>query len=233
MKDGLPPVFAAIDVRDLSRAAELASQLAATGIGLKFGLEFFVAHGAAGVERARPDGAPLFLDLKLHDIPATVAGAVASAIETLEPDFLTVHVSGGPAMLEASMKAARGSRTRILGVTVLTSLDDADLDAVGQKSPMLEQVVRLARIGLHVGLDGLVCAPTDAAALRATIGRAPILMVPGIRPAWAGKSDDQKRVLAPAEAIALGADYLVIGRPLTQAADPAEAARRVLAELAG
>jgi orotidine-5'-phosphate decarboxylase len=227
----LPKVFAAIDVRDLDRATELAAQLAGAGVGLKFGLEFFVAHGAAGVERARPANAPLFLDLKLHDIPATVEGAVASAIETLEPDFLTIHASGGPAMLTAAMKAARGSRTKILGVTVLTSLDDDDLEAVGQKTPVLDQVVHLARTGLHAGLDGFICAPTDAATLRATIGRAPVLMVPGIRPAWAGDVGDQKRVLTPAEAMALGADHLVIGRPLTQAADPAGAARRVLEEL--
>jgi orotidine-5'-phosphate decarboxylase len=227
----LPRIFAAIDVRDPTRAAELAAQLAGTGVGLKFGLEFFVAHGAAGVARARPQGAPLFLDLKLHDIPATVAGAVASAIEKLEPDFLTLHASGGPAMLEAAVSEARGSRTRLLGVTVLTSLDDDDLETVGQKGPVNDQVVRLARLGLHTGLDGFVCAPTEAAELRATIGRAPVLMVPGIRPAWAGQ-DDQKRVLTPAQAIALGADHLVIGRPLTKAADPAAAARRVLDELA-
>jgi orotidine-5'-phosphate decarboxylase len=227
----LPKVFAAIDVRDLNRATELAAQLAQAGVGLKFGLEFFVAHGAAGVARARPHGVPLFLDLKLHDIPATVAGAVASAIEALEPDFLTIHTSGGPAMMTAALDAARGSRTRLLGVTVLTSLDDADLAAVGQKTPVLDQVVQLARAGLHVGLDGFVCAPTDAATLRATIGRAPVLMVPGIRPSWAG-ADDQKRIMTPAEAIALGADHLVIGRPLTQAADPADAARKVFEELA-
>lgn len=228
----LPKVFAAIDVRDLARATDLAAQLAGTGIGLKFGLEFFVAHGAAGVQRARPANAPIFLDLKLHDIPATVAGAVASAVEAIEPDFLTIHSSGGPAMLKAAIDAARGSRTKILGVTVLTSLDDEDLAAVGQKTPVLDQVVQLARTGLHAGLDGFICAPTDAATLRATIGRAPILMVPGIRPAWAAGTQDQKRVLTPAQAIALGADHLVIGRPLTQADDPAEAARKVLAELA-
>ena len=175
---------------------------------------------------------PLFLDLKFHDIPNTVAGAVR-AVLPLKPAILTVHASGGRAMLEAARDAAAAAgadRPKIVAVTVLTSLDDGDLDAVGQRGPALDQAKRLAAIAQQAGVDGVVCSPKEVAALRAQCGATFLLVVPGIRPSWAA-TGDQKRVMTPAEAVAAGADHLVIGRPITAAADPAEAARRIAAEL--
>jgi len=230
-------IFVALDTQDLGRAAALARELAGLVGGVKIGKELFTAHGPDGV-RAVAGGVPLFLDLKFHDIPNTVAGALRSAIH-LRPAFVNVHAAGGRAMLEAAVQAvAEGAedasipRPRLLGVTVLTSLGEDDLGDVGQAGPLADQVLRLARLAQSCGLDGVVCSPREIAALKAACGPDFVLMVPGIRPNWAA-SGDQKRVMTPAEALAAGADYLVIGRPVTGAQDAAAAARRIVEEIEG
>jgi orotidine-5'-phosphate decarboxylase len=226
------PIFCAIDTPDFGQARALAGQLRSV-VSLKLGLEFFTAHGPAAV-REIAGKAPLFLDLKLHDIPNTVAGAVRAAA-ALRPVLLTVHASGGAAMMRAAAaaakEAARGqARMKLLGVTVLTSLDDADLAAVGQQGPAAAQAQRLALLARDGGLDGVVCSPLEVTALRAACGPGFLLVVPGIRVLGAA-AGDQKRVMGPREALAAGADYLVIGRPITAAPDPAAAARAMLAAL--
>jgi orotidine-5'-phosphate decarboxylase len=174
---------------------------------------------------------PLFLDLKLHDIPNTVAGGVR-AVADLKPALLTIHAGGGSAMMRAAVEAARETSplTKMIAVTILTSLDDGDLDAMGYRDPVETQVLRLARLAQEAGVDGVVCSPREVAALRRQCGGDFILVVPGIRPAAAALGD-QKRVMTPKDAIAAGASRLVIGRPITEAADPAEAARAIAAEV--
>jgi orotidine-5'-phosphate decarboxylase len=230
-----PAIFVAIDTPDLDRAKDLAARLAGHVGGLKLGLEFFCAHGPDGVRAVTGRGdLPLFLDLKLHDIPNTVAGAVRSVLD-LKPNLLTVHAGGGPAMLEAAAEAAGeagADRPRIVAVTVLTSLDADDLSAVGQQPDPAAQAERLAALARASGIDGVVCSPHEAAALRTRLGPDAILVVPGVRPDWAA-AQDQKRVMTPRQAAQAGADVLVIGRPITGADDPADAARRIAAELAG
>jgi len=221
------PILCAIDTPDPARARALAGAIGPHIGGLKLGLEFFAANGPEAV-RPLAGAAPLFLDLKLHDIPNTVAGAVRAALR-LEPLLLTLHCAGGLAMMQAAVAAAEG-RTRLLGVTVLTSLGDDDLDSVGQRGPAAEQARRLAALARRAGLAGIVCSPHEVAVLRADCGPDFLLVVPGIRPASSG-ADDQKRVMTPREAIDAGADYLVIGRPITAAPDPAAAARAIAAEI--
>ena len=228
-------IFAALDTRDLDRAAALARDLAGAVGGVKIGKEFFTAHGPDGV-RAVAGGVPLFLDLKFHDIPNTVAGALRAAAH-LRPAIVNVHAAGGRAMLEAAAEAVREgaedaetARPLLLGVTVMTSLAEADLAEVGQPGPVAAQVVRLARLAQDSGLDGVVCSAQEIAALRAACGKDFVLLTPGIRPRWSD-SGDQKRVMTPAEAVAAGADYLVIGRPITPAPDPAAAARQIVEAL--
>lgn len=227
-------IFCAVDTIDLDAARSLAGRLAGEVGGIKLGLEFFVAHGPAGVRAVLGDSeAPFFLDLKLHDIPNTVAGGVRAAL-ALKPAFMTIHSSGGPAMIRAAADAAAGGgkdRPKILAVTVLTSLDDSDLATVGQSTPVADQVRRLALMAQQAGADGIVCSPAEVAMLRAACGPDFILMVPGIRPAWAA-ANDQKRMMTPAQALAAGADHLVIGRPITGEPDPVAAARRIAAEIA-
>ena len=228
-------LFLALDTTDVAVAAAQAQATRGAVAGLKLGLEFFVANGPAGVRQV---AAPrLFLDLKLHDIPNTVAGAVRAAT-ALSPELLTVHAGGGGAMLRAAADAAGeaaakagAARPRVVGVTVLTSLGEGDLEPVGQRGPVADQARRLAALAQRSGLDGVVCSPHEIAALRAECGRGFLLVVPGLRPSWAA-AGDQKRVMTPGEAARLGADYLVIGRPITAAADAADAARRVAAEIA-
>jgi len=229
-------VFAAIDTPDAALAARLVEAVRGEVGGVKIGNELFTAQGPDGV-RALAEAARLFLDLKFHDIPNTVAGAVRSAAR-LRPFCLTLHASGGRAMMAAAAEAAREAageleiaRPKLLGVTVLTSLDGSDLEAVGQRGPVADQVRRLAELAQDSGLDGVVCSPHEIATLRADRGPEFILLVPGIRPTWAA-SGDQKRVTTPADAIAAGADFLVIGRPITAQADPRAAARRIAEELA-
>jgi orotidine-5'-phosphate decarboxylase len=220
------PILVAIDTVENAKARALAVAVAGATGGIKLGLEFFTANGPGAI-REVAGAAPLFLDLKLHDIPNTVAGAVR-AVTPLAPLLLTVHAAGGPAMMRAAAEAAAGSM-KLLGVTVLTSLDEGDLAAVGQAGPMAEQAVRLARLAQDCGLDGVVCSPLEVAGLRAACGPGFLLVVPGIRPGGAA-AGDQKRVMTPREAMAAGADYLVVGRPITAAADPAAAARAIAAE---
>ena len=223
------PILCAIDTPDRARAQRLVSALAGSVGGVKLGLEFFNANGPEGVREAAR-GIDLFLDLKLHDIPNTVAGAVKSAL-ALDPLLLTIHCAGGPAMLRAAVEARGARRTKLLGVTVLTSLDDSDLAATGQAGPVATQVRRLALLARQSGLDGVVCSPQEVMLLRQACGPDFLLVVPGIRPAENRPADDQKRVQTPRAAVEAGADYLVIGRPISEAGDPAEAARAILAEL--
>jgi orotidine-5'-phosphate decarboxylase len=227
------PILCAIDTPDAAAARGLADAVGPFVGGIKLGLEFFAANGPDSVRRIA-GAAPLFLDLKLHDIPNTVAGAVR-AVAPLEPALLTVHCAGGAAMMTAAADAASAAgsrRMKIIGVTVLTSLNDADLASTGQTGPALDQVRRLAALARRSGLDGVVCSPLEVAALRRDCGRDFLLVVPGIRPADAARQDDQKRVMTPRQALAAGADYLVIGRPITASPDPAAACRAILAEAA-
>ena len=230
------PIFCAIDTPSLDAAVKLAIEVKDHVGGLKLGLEFFSANGPDGVKEITKLGSPIFLDVKLHDIPTTVAGAVRS-LTRLAPAFLTVHAGGGRAMLEAAAAAARDAsdslgvpRPRLLGVTVMTSLDESDLHDVGQDASPGNQVDRLSFLAVDSGLDGVICSSMEIDHLRRRYGSRCVLMVPGIRPDWTG-ADDQKRVMEPKDAIRLGADYLVIGRPITRATDPAAAARRIAAEI--
>lgn len=227
------PVFVAIDDANLSAAEALAGATAPFVGGIKVGLEFFNANGAAGVDAISALGTPVFLDLKLHDIPNTVAKAIGALGRLKQPPaFLTLHAQGGPAMLAAAAQARDASLpgTKLLAVTVLTSLDGDDLRAMGVDSEPLEQVQRLGTLAMGAGVDGCVCSPLEVAALRACLGAGAALMVPGIRPAGSAKGD-QKRVMTPLDAVNAGASHLVIGRPITGAADPAIAAQAIAKEL--
>ena len=224
------PIFCAVDRPDLEGTLALARALAPHVGGIKLGLEFFTAQGPRGVEAVAALGLPVFLDLKLHDIPNTVAGAVRQ-VARLGVAMLTLHASGGRAMLEAAAEAAAAATTPpwLLGVTVLTSLDAADLAAIGMAADPAGQALRLARLAVAAGLDGLVCSPHEIAELRRALGAGPKIVVPGIRAEAGG--DDQKRTMAPADALAAGADILVIGRPITRATAPADAAAALVRQL--
>ncbi|MBI1181646.1 MAG: orotidine-5'-phosphate decarboxylase [Alphaproteobacteria bacterium] len=229
-------VFVALDTPALDVALDWAGRLKGVVGGLKLGLEFFGAQGPEGVRRVSETGMPVFLDLKFHDIPNTVAQAVTS-VTPLAPVLATIHAGGGRAMMEAAVAAARETadkagvaRPKILAVTVLTSLDGDDLAAAGVSGGVEEQVVRLARLAQQAGVDGVVCSPREIVPIRRACGRSLLLVVPGLRPAGAAPGD-QKRVMTPGEAVSSGADYLVIGRPITQAVDPVDAARAIAASL--
>jgi orotidine-5'-phosphate decarboxylase len=227
------PIFCAIDTPNIDAAANLVESLGGSVGGVKLGLEFFMAVGALGYQRIADKGLPIFLDLKLHDIPNTVAGAVSSLLP-LQPAFMTVHAAGGGAMTRAAADAAAkagANRPKLLAVTVLTSLDSNDLKSVGQDEDPGKQVVRLAKLAKDSGMDGVICSPEEIATLRRELGPDFILMVPGIRPTWAA-ANDQKRVMSPHDAMSAGASYMVIGRPITKAESPREAAQRIVAELA-
>ena len=223
-------IIVAIDLPDVAAAADLSARLAPRIGLLKLGLELFSAAGPAGFARVAAQ-APVFLDLKLHDIPNTVAAAV-TALLPLRPAMLTVHAAGGPAMIAAARRAAEAGPERpiLLAVTVLTSMDEAELAATGVPGGVAPQVLRLARMTLDAGADGLVCSALEVAALREALGAEPFLVVPGIRPAG-HDAGDQARIATPHEAVAAGADWLVIGRPITRALDPVAAARAIAAEL--
>jgi len=221
----------ALDTTDIAQARAWSAALAPHCAMVKLGLEFFAANGPDGVRQATA-GAPIFLDLKLHDIPNTVAGAIRPLLG-LHPSLLTLHAAGGPAMITAARDAVdqAGAPTRLLAVTVLTSLDDAALIALGMTTPALAQVLRLGQLAIAAGAHGLVCSAHEVAALRAELGPTAILVVPGIRPAGAA-AGDQARTMTPRQAADAGADYIVVGRPITQAADPAAAAACIAAEIA-
>ncbi len=226
------PVFCALDTPDSALALDLARKLKGHVGGLKIGLEYFMANGSENFSAFSKLGMPIFLDVKLHDIPNTVAGSISSLL-SLEPDFITIHTSGGTAMMQAAAKAAAKAprkKPKLLGVTVLTSLDSDDLGQLGQDVVTIRQVKRLAILAQESGLDGVVCSSAEVELLRDVCGPDFILMVPGIRPAWAA-SGDQKRVMTPREAVNQGATHLVIGRPITGADDPVAAADLIASEL--
>ena len=225
------PIFVALDMRSVDRALALAASVKPYVGGLKIGLEFINACGPDGIRTIVETGLPVFADVKLHDIPNTVAGAVR-ALAPLQPALLNVHASGGTAMMQAAAQAAAEftPRPKVLGVTVLTSLGAADLETLGLRASPLEQVARLAHLAKDAGLDGVVCSPKEIAAVRAACGEDFLIVTPGVRPRGAALAD-QRRVMAPGEALEAGADILVIGRPITGEPDPAAAARAILADL--
>jgi orotidine-5'-phosphate decarboxylase len=221
------PIFVAIDTPSLEQARALAEQVGPNAGGVKLGLEFFSANGPAGVAAILRLGIPVFLDLKLHDIPNTVAKAV-QALRPLEPAVLTVHAAGGRAMLEAA-KAAAAPNTKVVAVTVLTSLDSQDLRSIGVQDDPEEQVRRLAQLARDAGLDGIVCSGAEVAAARQAWPDG-FFVVPGVRLAG-GAVGDQKRVVTPREALDSGASILVIGRPITGTEDPPAALRDIVLSL--
>jgi orotidine-5'-phosphate decarboxylase len=225
------PVFIALDITDLEQARRLAATVRSSVGGLKLGLEFFNAHGPDGVRPFVETGLPVFLDLKYHDIPNTVAGA-AKAAAKLGVSILNLHAQGGAAMMRAGLEAAKSvsPSTKVIAVTLLTSLADEDLPSLGLPPPVADQVLRLAGLAQACGLDGVVCSAHEIARLRKELGPDFLLVVPGIRPAGSALGD-QRRVMGPAEALEAGANILVIGRPITGAADPAQAARDIAQSL--
>ena len=220
-------IYVALDTPDLARAHAIAEKVRNHVGGLKLGLEFFAANGPDGVREMARLGLPIFLDLKLHDIPNTVAKAIQS-LRPLEPAILTVHAAGGRSMLEEA-KAAAPSATKVVAVTVLTSLDDSDLEAAGVAGGAHEQVARLAALARTAGLDGIVCSGKEVTAAHQDWHDG-FFVVPGVRPADAAIGD-QKRVITPRQALDDGASILVIGRPITAAEDPDQAARAIEATL--
>lgn len=220
-------IYVAIDTPDLARAQALAHKVRHHVGGLKLGLEFFCAHGATGVREMAHIGLPIFLDLKLHDIPNTVAKAV-QALGPLAPAILTVHASGGRAMLE-DVKAAAPTGTKVVAVTMLTSLDASDLAETGVIGSPADHVRRLADLAAEAGVDGIVCSGEEVAAAKRSWPKG-FFVVPGVRLAG-GVIGDQKRVVTPRAAVDAGASILVIGRPITQAEDPDAAARAIAGTL--
>jgi orotidine-5'-phosphate decarboxylase len=224
-------LIVALDFPDSHQALALVDRLDGQCHWFKVGLELYLAAGTSIVETLKRRGFSVFLDLKLYDIPNTVAGAVRS-VSGLGADMLTVHASGGPVMLAAAAEAAasQSSAPRLLAVTVLTSMDQGQLSAIGVNTSPAEQALRLAKIAQAAGICGLVCSPEEAAPMRRELPSS-VLVTPGIRPAGAAIGD-QKRIATPAAALAAGADYLVIGRPITQAPDPGTAVSAILKEMA-
>jgi orotidine-5'-phosphate decarboxylase len=217
------PIYLALDLPRLDAAIALAQKVKSHVGGLKLGLEFFCAHGHHGVHEVAKVGLPIFLDLKLHDIPNTVAGAMQS-IHVLEPAIVTIHASGGRAMMEDA-KAAAGEHCKVVAVTVLTSLDDADMRAMGVGGSAHDQALRLADLAQEAGLDGIVCSGHEVGAIHKRWKNG-YFVVPGLRPAD-GKLGDQKRSVTPRAARDAGASVLVIGRPISRAEDPVAAARAI------
>lgn len=229
-------IICALDTKEISGATQLTERLKGHVGAVKLGLEYFTANGPEGIRQVTQTGVPVFLDLKFHDIPNTVAGAISAAV-ALDVFMITIHTSGGKAMMEAAMNAAKTTAKQlgkkpplIVGVTILTSMDQSDLDRTGIFSPLSTQVLKLAMLAKEAGLDGVVCSPHEIEMLKDELGRDFVVVVPGIRPKTSAKGD-QKRVMTPEEAAALGADYLVIGRPITESADPVQAASAIKAEL--
>jgi orotidine-5'-phosphate decarboxylase len=223
----MSPVFVAIDTPDLGRALEIAKSVRSVAGGVKLGLEFFCANGPSGFREIAELGLPIFLDLKLHDIPNTVAKAVES-LRVLEPAVLTVHAAGGRAMMEAA-KAAAPANTKVVAVTVLTSLDTGDLRSIGVDGEPAPQVQRLAALAREAGVDGIVCSGAEVAIAKRSWPNG-FFVVPGVRPAGADIGD-QKRVVTPRAAMDGGASILVIGRPITSSPDPQAALEAIAATL--
>jgi orotidine-5'-phosphate decarboxylase len=224
-------LIVALDLPSPAAAFDLVDELQGSCRWFKVGMELYYAAGNSIVTRLRERGFDVFLDLKLHDIPNTVAGAVRSVSWT-GASLLTLHAAGGEKMIRAAVQAAsHPDSPRLLAVTVLTSMDASDLNATGVADSPEAQVVRLAKLARAAGVAGLVCSPQEVAAIRQAVGENALLVVPGVRPAGTSGSDDQARVATPAQAIASGASMLVVGRPITQAADPAKAAAAILAEI--
>ncbi len=221
------PIYLAVDLPDLERASALVQSVRAHIGGVKLGLEFFCAHGHHGVHEIAKLGLPIFLDLKLHDIPNTVAAAM-QAIHVLEPAIVTVHATGGRAMMEDA-KAAAGTQTKVVAVTMLTSLDDNDMSQIGMAGSSHDNVLRLADLAHSAGLDGIVCSGQEVGAVRHQ-WRDGFFVVPGVRPA-SSVLGDQKRAVTPRQARDAGASVLVIGRPIARAAEPDNAARDIMATL--
>ena len=221
------PIFLAVDTPDLERARAVVTRVRKHVGGIKLGLEFFAANGRQGIRDMAELELPIFLDLKFHDIPNTVAKAI-QALRPLNPAILTVHAGGGRAMMEDA-KAAAPVDTKVVAVTVLTSLDGADLASIGLAVEPHDQVVRLTELAREAGLDGVVCSGSEVAAAK-NIWPGGFFVVPGVRPANSHASD-QKRVMTPRAALDAGASVLVVGRPITQAQDPDLAARAIEATL--
>jgi orotidine-5'-phosphate decarboxylase len=221
----------ALDLPNEHEAMKLVDRLGNTCQWFKIGMELYYAAGNSIVKKLRDRGFNVFLDLKLHDIPNTVAGAVGSATDA-GASLLTVHASGGRAMMTAAAEAAASApgSPRLLAVTVLTSMDANELAGIGITASPADQVLRLARLAQASGIDGMVCSPQEVAMLRNQIGPDSLLVIPGIRPAGSAV-EDQKRIATPAQAIAQGASMLVVGRPITRAANPAVAAQAILEEI--
>jgi orotidine-5'-phosphate decarboxylase len=220
----------ALDFPDEREAMNLVHRLGDTCQWYKVGMELYYAAGNSIVQQLRGRGFNVFLDLKLHDIPNTVAGAVRSATQA-GASLLTIHASGGAAMMTAAVEAASAPGSpRLLAVTVLTSMDANELAGIGITASPADQVLRLARLAQASGIDGMVCSAEEVATLRKETGPATLLVIPGIRPAGSAV-EDQKRVATPGQAIAHGASMLVVGRPIARANDPAAAARAILEEI--
>jgi orotidine-5'-phosphate decarboxylase len=223
-------LIVALDFPSADLAMELVDQLQGTCRWFKVGLQLYCAAGNAVIDALRGRGFEVFLDLKLHDIPNTVAGAVR-ALASSGASLLTIHAAGGDAMLRAAVEAASGpDAPRLLAVTVLTSMDGPQLRTVGIADPPLQQVIRLAKLAQSSGIDGIVCSAEEVGAVRDALGPEALLVIPGIRPAGT-EAGDQSRLATPSQAIAQGASMLVVGRPITQARDPGKAAAAILAEM--
>lgn len=229
--NNLPKIFCAIDKPDLGSAKKLCADISEAGLGIKLGLEFFNALGPQGVldiHKNFPD-TPIFIDLKYHDIPNTIAGAIRSITAQFKPAYINVHAAGGLEMMKAA-KAACPPETKLLAVTILTSLDEQAISEVGYEAGIQNRVTQMAELTQKAGLDGIVCSSHEIKTIRKTCGDDFILMVPGIRPAGVDLND-QKRAMTPANALRIGATHLVIGRPITQSNNPAEAAQDILQSL--
>ena len=234
--ESMDKIYVALDTVSLEEVQYLARLLKGKVGGVKLGKEFFSAHGPQGVKVISKEGLPIFLDLKFHDIPNTVEAAIKASV-SLNVSMLNVHVSGGLEMMRLAKRAAREESKRlkitcplILGVTVLTSLDNKDLAELGVANEPSQQVEVLTKLAIEAGLDGVVCSPTEVRSIRKIAGNKFVLVTPGVRPDWAAKGD-QKRVTGPREAIKAGASFLVIGRPITTADDPLEALRLIEFEI--
>ena len=218
------PIILAVDTPELETAISWVKATQESVSVYKLGLEFFLTFGSDGVKAIKDvTDSEIFLDLKLHDIPHTVSGA-AKAVSHLAPRFLTVHASGGEAMIKAAVQASPG--THITGVTILTSLSEEDVANIGYKNNALESAVGLATIAVNAGAGAIVCSPLEIAAIRAGVGVSPIIITPGVRPADSASGDDQVRTMTPKAAITSGANYVVIGRPITQSWSQGSAAMR-------